>query len=290
MPVIFNHYIPDFYFVAFAEQSENPDSVQPSASESLWINSKILKPTWKKIPVANLVDHLKNLDPIDSNADLVAERLSGLSTGYSSITKKLAAALTLNRDELFGLSFLILTLLSNAESPRYRSTDMEIDADEFTWEKFESAVLGAKFQAKQTRSSLTIDEGNLLDHGMHFILNRTGNPFITSDRAIFVDAWTPQEAERIFGILGILDSAVSGGTERVTVLPVSPEAVIVSSAFIERGYRTFPYIECASVEAVFALNLLASYGAERIVISNKDSPFGRLEDKARSLLLKSSLG
>ena len=288
MPVILKHNIPDFYFAVFAEPRQNLDSLQTSSSKSLWINSKRLKPTWKQIPFANLLDLLKSPDPINGSADLVAERLSGLTTNYLSIIKKIGEALTLDREELFGLSFLVLTLLANAEGPRYRRPQTEIDADEFTWDKFESAVSGAEVQARRTRSSLAIADGDLLDHGMHFILNRTSNPFITSDRAIVVDSWTPQEAQRIFGPLGILDSEVSGSTERVIVLPISPEAAVVSSAFIKRGFRNAPYVECSWDETIFAFNLLACYGADRIIISNKDKPFGQSEDNARNLMAPSS--
>jgi hypothetical protein len=287
MPVILNHNIPDFYFAAFAKPSENVDSERPT-SESLWINSKIPKLTWKRIAIANLLDHLKNPDPISSNAEFVAERLAGISRNYSSVLKKISDGVSLDRDELLSLSFLVLTLLANAESPRIRSTQMQIDADEFTWDKFESAVLGAEVQAKRTRNSLEIAEGDLLDHGMHFILNRTRNPFITSDRAIFVDLWTPQEAQRVFEPLTILDVEVCGGRERVTVLPISPETAIVSSAFVQRGYANVPYVECWSDESVFALNLLACYSADRIIISSQDKPFGQSEDNVRTLMSASS--
>jgi hypothetical protein len=290
MPVILKRNIPDFYFAAFAAPSETLDPLQTAPSKILWINAKRLKPTWKQLPLENLLDLLKNPDPSDSNAGLVAERLSLITADYLSIIKKIAEALPIEREELFGLSFLVLTLLAEAESPSYRNADTKIDADEFTWDKFESAVSGAEIQAKRTRRSLAITDGDLLDHGMHFILNRSGNPFITSDRALFVDSWTPQEAQRIFGPLGILDTEVSGGTERVIVLPISPELALVSSAFIQRDYQNAPYLECASEETVFALNLLVSYGAERIIISNENKPFGQSEDKVRDLMSKNLTG
>src|SRR5215213_5603094 len=195
MPVILNHNIPDFYFAAFAKPSENLDFERPGL-DSVWINSKIPQPTWKRIALQDLVDPLKNPDPTSSNDALVAERLVGISRNYSSVLNKISSGLSLERDELLSLSFLVLTLLANAEGPKIRGTQKQIDVDELTWDKFESAVLGAEVQSKRTRSSLDIPDGDLLDHGMHFILNRTTNPFITSDRAIFVDSWTPQEAQR----------------------------------------------------------------------------------------------
>jgi hypothetical protein len=150
--------------------------------------------------------------------------------------------------------------------------------------------LGADVQSKRTRGSLDIADGDLLDHGMHFILNRTTNPFITSDRAIFVDLWTPQEAQRVFEPLRILDSEVGGVMERVTVLPISPDAAIVSSAFVQRGYANVPYIECWSDESIFSLNLLACYSADRIIISSQDKPFGQSEENVRNLMSASSRG
>ena len=289
MPVILNHNIPDFYFAAFAQPIENLDFERPRL-DSIWINSKVPKPTWKRIAFADLLDHLKNPDPTSSNVELVAERLVGISRNYSSVLNKISDGVSLERDELLSLSFLVLTLLANSESPRIRGTQKQIDADEFTWDKFESAVLDADVQAKRTRSSLDIADGDLLDHGMHFILNRTTNPFITSDRAIFVDLWTPQEAQRVFEPLRILNSEVGGVMERVTVLPISPDAAIVSSAFLQRGYASVPYIECWSDESIFSLNLLACYSADRIIISTQDKPFGQSEDNVRNLMSASSRG
>jgi Protein of unknown function (DUF4238) len=287
MPVILNHNIPDFYFSVFAKPIENSKFEHPGL-DSVWINSKIPKPTWKRIALADFLDHLKNPDPIGNNVELVAERLVGISRNYSSILNKISDKVILDRDDLLSLSFLVLTLLANAESPRVRRTQRQIDVDELTWDKFESAVLGAELQAKRTRSSLDIADGDLLDHGMHFILNRTRNPFITSDRAAFVDLWTPQEAQRVFGPLGILDFEVCGALERVAVLPVSPDATVVSSAFVCRGYADAPYVECWSDDSVFALNLLACYSADRFIISNQDKPFGQSEDNVRNLMSESS--
>ena len=289
MPVILSHNIPDFYFAAFANPSENLD-FERRGLDSVWINSKIPKPAWKRIALADLLDHLKNPDPISNNVEVVAERLVGISRNYSSVLNKISDGVSLEPDELLSLSFLVLTLLANAESPKIRGTQKQIDADEFTWDKFESAVLSAEVQSKRTRSSIEIADGDLLDHGMHFILNRTSNPFITSDRAIFVDSWTPQEAQRIFEPLRILDFEVSGGMERVTVLPISPQAAIVSSAFVQRGYANVPYIECWSDESIFSLNLLACYSADRIIISSQDKPFGQSEENARNLMSASSRG
>jgi hypothetical protein len=286
-PMILNHNIPDFYFAAFAKRVENLNFERPGL-DSVWINSKIPKPTWKRIALTDLLDHLKNPDPTSSNVELVGERLVGISRNYSSVLNKISSRVGLERDELLSLSFLVLTLLANAESPRIRGTQKQIDANEFTWDKFESAVLGADVQSKRTRSSLDIADGDLLDHGMHFILNRTTNPFITSDRAIFVDLWTPQEAQRVFEPLRILDSDVEGVMERVTVLPISPDAAIVSSAFVQRGYANAPYLDCWSDESVFALNLLACYSADRFIISNQDKPFGQFEDNVRNLMAASS--
>lgn len=287
MPVILNHNIPDFYFAAFAKAVQNLEVERPGL-DSILINSKIPKPTWKRIALADLLDHLKNPDPTSSNIELVAERLVGISRHYSSVLNKISDGISLDRDELLSLSFLVLTLLANAESPRIRGTQKQIEADEFTWDKFESAVLGAKVQSERTRSSLDIADGDLLDHGMHFILNRTTNPFITSDRAIFVDLWTPQEAQRVFEPLRILDSEVGGTMERVTVLPISPDAAIISSAFVQRGYANAPYVECWSDESVSALNLLACYSADSIIISSQDKPFGHAEDNVRNLMSASS--
>jgi len=287
MPVILNHNIPDFYFAAFAKPIENLNFERPGL-DSVWINSKIPKPTWKRIALADFLNHLKNPDPTSSNLQLVAERLVGISRNYSSVLNKISSGVSLERDELLNLSFLFLTLLANAESPRIRSTQKQIEADEFTWDKFESAVMGAELQSKRTRSSLDIADGDLLDHGMHFILNRTTNPFITSDRAIFVDLWTPQEAQRLFEPLRILDSEVGGTMERVTVLPISPDAAIVSSAFVQRGYANAPFVECWADESVFALNLLACYSANSVIISNQDKPFGHAEDNVRNLMSASS--
>jgi Protein of unknown function (DUF4238) len=287
MPVILNHNIPDFYFASFAKPIENLNFERPEL-DSVWINSKIPKPTWKRIALADFLDHLTNPDPTSTNVELVAERLAGISTNYSSVLNKISGRASLDRDELLSLSFLVLTLLANAESPRIRGTQKQFDANEFTWDKFESAVLGADVQSKRTRSSLDIADGDLLDHGMHFILNRTTNPFITSDRAIFVDSWTPQEAQRVFEPLCILDSEVGGAMERVTILPISPRAVIVSSAFIQRRYPNVPYVECWSNESVLSLNLLACYSADRIIISNQDKPFGQSEENVRNLMSASS--
>lgn len=284
-----NHNIPDFYFASFAKPSENRDLERPGL-DSVWINRKIPKATWKRIALANLLDHLKNPDPNSKDVELVAERLVGISRNYSSVLNKISDGVSLDRDELLSLSFLVLTLLANAESPKIRGTQKQINADEFTWDKFESAVSGADVQSKRTRSSLDIADGDLLDHGMHFILNRTSNPFVTSDRAIFVDLWTPQEAQRVFEPLRILDSEVGGIMERVTVLPISPNAVIVSSAFIQRGYANVPYIECWSDESIFSLNLLACYSADRIIISSQDKPFGQSEENVRNLMSASSRG
>lgn len=289
MPVMLNHNIPDFYFAAFAKPVQNLEVDRPGL-DSIWINSKIPKPTWKRIALADLLDHLKNPDPTSSDIELVADRLVGISRNYSSVLNKISDEVSLDRDELLSLSFLVLTLLANAESPKIRGTQKQIDADEFTWDNFESAVLGAEVQSKRGRSSLDIADGDLLDHGMHFILNRTTNPFITSDRAIFVDLWTPQEAQRVFEPLRILDSEVAGVMERVTVLPISPDAAIVSSAFVQRGYANAPYVECWSDESIFSLNLLACYSADRIIISNQDKPFGQSEDNVRNLMSASSRG
>ena len=121
---------------------------------------------------------------------------------------------------------------------------------------------------------------------MHFILNRTTNPFITSDRAIFVDSWTPQEAQRVFEPLRILDSEVGGAMERVTVLPISPQVAIISSAFVQRGYANIPYVECWSDESIFSLNLRACYSADRIIISDQDKPFGQSGQRAEPLVCK----
>jgi hypothetical protein len=285
--MILNHNIPDFYFAAFAKPVENLNFERPGL-DSVWINSKIPNPTWKRIALPDLLDHLKNPDPINRDAEFVAERLAGISRHYSSVLEKINEGVSLERDELLSLSFLVLTLLANAESPKIRGTQKQIDVDELTWDKFESAVFGAQVQATRTRSALNIADGDLLDHGMHFILNRTANPFITSDRAIFVDLWTPQEAQRVFEPLRILDSQVGGGMERVTVLPISPDAAIVSSAFVQRGYANAPYVECWSDESVFALNLLACYSADRFIISNQDKPFGQFEDNVRNLMAASS--
>jgi len=277
-----NYNVPEFYYAAFANRSET-DSVRTGEVKNLWINSKPLKPTWTNITVASLFERLKSSDPLTNDAELMAERLSDLTRNHSAVIEKISKGLTLDRGELLGLSFLVLTLLARAKSPTHRRTHAPLDPDEFTWDKFESTVSDAKIQSKRTRASLEVTDGDLLDHGMHFVLNRTPNPFITSDRAMVVDSWIPQEAERVLGPLGVLDSEVGGSAERVVVLPLSPQTVLLSSAYLKRGYPNAPYIECFD-ETVFELNLLAGYAAERLVVADRDKPFGAAEHMAQSLI------
>jgi hypothetical protein len=271
----------EFYFEAFSEAG---NSLRDIVSKALWINNKQLSLNWKRVLLAELLPLLRSPIPALEEG-LAAEKLMRIAANYSAIVEKIHAASTLDRLELMDLSFLVMTLLINAETPSRRKVGSEqVNPDELTWDKFESAVSGAEVQSKRKRSSLGIPEGDLLDHGMHFILNRTSIPFIGSDRAIFVDSWDSQQAERTLRPLALLDPEVSGTTERVIVFPMSPEAVLISSSFVRRGYRSAPYVQCSSDETVFGLNLLACYAAGRYIVSDQENPFGQWEAKARSLV------
>lgn len=286
--MILTHNILQFYFEAFCEAGNS--SAGRSGPKSLWINNKRLSLTWRHASLAELWPLIRGVNSASFEADLIAEKLTRVGQNYLAIIKKVHSASALDRNELMDLSFLILTLLTNAESPSRRTVISErVNPDELTWEKFESAVSDAEIQSKRKRSSLPIPEGDLLDHGMHFILNRTGYPFITSDRAIFVDSWDSNEAQRTFGPLNILDPNVSGSTERAIVFPLSPEAILISSSYVKRDYPGDPYVECSSAESIFDLNLLAGHAADRIIVSNQDKPFGWFEEKARAFLSTDTL-
>lgn len=290
MVLILNRNIPDFYFAAFAEANTDNEFSLSLPSKSVWVNRKQLNTTWRSVPVSNLIDRLKRSEPNHESDEALTERLSDLAVNYAGIIQKIHGSSDLEQSELFSLSFLVLTLLANAETPKYRRIQGLPSLDDFSWDKFESSALGAQVQSQRTRDSLTLAEGDLLDHGMYFILNRSDIPFITSDRAIFVDSWVPQEAQAILGALDVFDTDVKGSIERVIVLPLSPETVLISSAFLSPKQRESRYVKCVSDETIFNLNLIASRGAERMVISNKERPFGPFEDKARSFLSKQLLG
>ncbi|HKU75027.1 MAG TPA: DUF4238 domain-containing protein [Pyrinomonadaceae bacterium] len=282
MTIFLRHNIPDFYFEAFCDA--NIGESLNSGARHVWITDRRLSSLWRRVSFDAFLTRLGNPEQSGPAIELTTTTVSDLATGYSSLIKKTETSSILDSEDRIKLSFLVLTLLTEAGTPNHKRKEEVIEANQFTWENFESAIAGAQAQANRTRSSLRLPEGDLLDHGMHFILNRTGYPFVTSDRAIFVDSWDSLEAKRTFGRLGVLDEDVSGTTERVIYLPLSPEAALVSSAFIKRGYASEPYIECAVEEEVFLLNLLACYSADPIIVSSKERPFGRFQLKAQSLL------
>jgi hypothetical protein len=251
--------------------------------ESIYVNSHTLDLEWTLTPVSDLWQLIMPSTDIDED-NLVSEKIGGMEHQYGVVVDKILRAARLGKEELIHLSFVVLTLLTNAGDPKYLKRGSEEVIEGLTWENFESAVSGARKQGERKRSSLSLPEGDLLDHGMHFILNRTKNPFITSDRALFVDSWVSKEGTRIFGPLGVLDQDVYGATERVIILPLSPQAAVVSSSFISRHYKGLPYIDCSSSEIIFELNLLACYAAERFVLASRAQPFGEFETRARKTL------
>lgn len=267
----------------YIEQFISNDSDRTSGSESIYVNSHTLDLEWTPTPASDLWQLITPSTDIDED-NLVSHKTGEMERQYAVIVDKILRAARLGKEELIHLSFLVLTLLTNAGDPKYLKRGSEEVMEGLTWENFESATSGARNQAERKRSSLALPEGDLLDHGMHFILNRTKNPFITSDRALFVASWDSKEATRIFGPLGVLDRGVYGATERVIVLPLSPQAAVVSSSFISRHYKSLPFIDCSSPEIIFEVNLLACYAAERFVLASRAQPLGEFETHARKTL------
>jgi len=281
--VILNYNVPDFYFSVFADRAEG-DNSSSLEEHYLWINLRQLSSPWRRLSLREFLKQQKQGHTIKTAADLQSQKLLILATSYPNIIEKIARFSDLDQDELFNLSFLVLTLLTSAEGPKYPKLTRATDSDQFTRENYDCDSSDAKAHAKKTRSDFGINDSDLLDHGMHFILNRTVLPFVTSDRTIFVDLWGPQEAEKIFGSLGMLDTGVKGGMERVIFLPLSPEVALISSAYIKRSAKISPYIDCSTDRTIFDLNLLTCYGAETVIVSHRDKPFGPFENKVRNLV------
>jgi len=267
----------------YIEQFIGNDSDRPTSPARIYVNSHTLDLEWTPTPASDLWQLISPNTDIDED-NLVTGRTDEMESQYAVIVDKILRAARLSTEELIHLSFLILTLLTNAGDPKYLKRGSEEVIEGLTWENFESAISGARKQGGRKRSSLSLHVGDLLDHGMHFILNRTKNPFITSDRALFVDSWDSKEAMRIFGPLGVVDQGVYGATERVIVLPLLPQAAVVSSSFVSRDYKGLPFIDCSSPEIIFELNLLACYAAERFVLASRPEPLGEFETRARKIL------
>lgn len=262
--------IPYFYFFAFAA-----DGTRSGKKQTLWMIRKDLTGEWKQVLVELNTPGATN-DAATSEQHAASERLRAMGPEYCRIVERLPQKRYLERKDLFVLSFTTLALLTEASDPAHKIR-RPVSPDAFSSD--------LESQARPKRGSLNIGEGDLLDHGMHFIVNVSRMPFITSDAAIFVDSWDSQQAKHIIEPLGILDTSVYGSLERVVVLPLSPQVALISSAFIRRNHSGSPYIECSSDETVFELNLLACYAADQFIISNEPEPLRLFESRARTRLV-----
>lgn len=282
---------------AFISRTRPPEYVDRKNFElGVWVNSKDLSSAWQmKVPRNILAKpYYYNVPGDHPERPHVEDELGKVETLFPPILRKVEAGTPLSDRERDDLAFFVFTLLMRTEQQQehwqtqaegierlYRSVERahtgREDGAEMVAAELERAVKFFILNRPTTRI--------LSEHGMHFIVNETDVPFITSDTPVIHHWMHIDEADWLHAFSECLDTTISRNVRtHFTLLPLSPRIMLVASTFIRSDHRGAPYLHCSDRNIVYGLNLRTCLDAKKIVISNTDAPFGEKEEDFRLLI------
>lgn len=291
------HTVPQCYMKAFISETRPPEYADNKHFKlGVWVNNKDLSSRWQMKAPKNILakPYYYNLPGDDTDKPLIEDTLNAVENVYPSLLKKIEEGDVLSEEERQALAFFVSTLLMRTEQQQDHWAG-QLKELERIHRMVEWACTGGEAGSDELAQKLLhtpklfIFEhpaaGILLEHGMHFIVNDTRTPFITSDAPVIHYRAHIDEVGALRSLGDCLDTSVTRNVQdHVIFLPLSPRTMLASSPFILSDYPGAPYLRCSDADVVMSFNLVVCVEAREIVISKVDRPFGDLEGKFEQLV------
>lgn len=291
------HTVPQCYMKAFISEMRPPEYADNEHFKlGVWINSKDLSSGWQMKSPKNILakPYYYNLPGDDTDSPLIEGALHAIENEYPRLLKKIEEGESLSEEEQQALAFFVSTLLMRTEQEQ-EHWSAQLKEFERIHRMVEQAHTGRETASDEITKSLLhtpklfIFEHPaaeiMLEHGMHFIVNETNLPFITSDAPVKHYRAHIDEVTLLRSLGDCLDTSITRNVqEHVIFLPLSPRILMTSSAFIRGDYPGAPYLRCSDSDLVMSFNLYVCIDAHDTIIANTDKPLGDIGDDFQQLI------
>lgn len=281
-----HHILPAAYlsgFIAFEPPPEHKN--KPKFELGVYTNDEKLSAEWKMKGVRHKdFTRYKYYNLPDQGNELAVEHFLGEKEGeYAELLRSIESHRKLTKREIKGLAIFITTMIIRVESfqSHYQEFVNEIvsSIEAFMGDtpKFRSFI--GDYENTTKRLIQKSDAGStLLNHGLHFIVNTTDMPFITTDKPVLRKDCHSDELPLLVGAGSHCKQGIKPNQiHPMFYIPVTSVLAIVCCKLIEESYPDSPYITCSDINAVFRLNRLMLVQAQELVIADRPFPFGTIE-------------
>ncbi|QSR35622.1 hypothetical protein CFI10_11540 [Marinobacterium iners] len=280
------HILPAAYlrgFIAFEPPPEHRNN--PNFELGVYTNNEKLSGEWRMKGVRHKdFTRYQYYNLPDEGQELAVEHYLGEHEGrYAELLRAVEAHSRLTQREIEELALFIGLMIIRVESfqNHFQEFINEITGhiEAFMGDTLEFRDYVGDYENTTKRLILESEAGLLLlDHGIHFLVNTTDLPFITTDTPVLRRDCHSDEIPLLVGSGSHCKQGIKPNEQTpLFFIPLTPVLAVVSCRMIEESYSDSPYLTCSDINAIFRLNRLLLDQAQELVIADRPFPFGAIE-------------